>query len=122
MNINGLEPNQLAVNRGSMLTFGVKRKNGETFKAGDIIRVKVMEAYNVENVVIQKDFKAENDIDVMPIVLLGSETKIGEYINQPIDYWYEIELFPDTDYTQTILGYDDEPKIFTLRPEGGEKK
>lgn len=117
-----LEANQLAVNRGSMLSFSIKKKNGDLFKAGDTLRMKVMEKNNVENVVIQKDFTVEQEASLVPIVLLSSETKIGELINRPVDYWYEIELYPETEYTQTILGYTDEPVLFTLRPEGGEKK
>lgn len=117
-----LEANQLAVNRGSMLSFSIKKKNGDLFKVGDTLRMKVMEKNNVENVVIQKDFTVEQEASLVPIVLLSSETKIGELINRPVDYWYEIELYPETEYTQTILGYTDEPVLFTLRPEGGEKK
>ena len=54
-------------------------------------------------------------------ISLGSgETKVGGVINRPQDYWYEIELNPDT-MPQTIVGYDsDGPKVFRLLPEGGD--
>lgn len=117
-----LEPNQLVVNRGDMLSFSIRKKDGSSFQAGDIVRMTVMEKNNVENVVIQKDFTVETDTEIMPIVLLASETKIGELINRPVDYWYEIELYPDTEYTQTVIGYREDPVLFTLRPEGGKKK
>ena len=122
MENNQLEPNQLVVNRGNMLSFGIRKKDGNSFQAGDVVRMKVMEKNNVENVVIQKDFTIETDTEIMPIVLLSSDTKIGELINRPVDYWYEIELYPDTEYTQTLVGYKEEPALFTLRPEGGDKK
>lgn len=122
MDTNQLEPNQLVVNRGSMLSFWIKKKDGSLFKANDILRMKVMEKNNVENVVIQKDITVSEDMEKVPIVLLSSDTKVGDLINRPVDYWYEIELYPDTEYTQTVLGYDNDPKLFTLRPEGGDKK
>ena len=122
METNNLKPNQLVVNRGDMLSFGFSKKDGSLFKAGDILRMRVMEKNNVENVVIQKDFKVETDTQIVPIVLLSDDTKIGELINRPVDYWYEIELYPDTEYTQTLIGYKEEPALFTLRPEGGNKK
>lgn len=120
-----MEQNQLIVNRGSMLSFGVKwKQNGEfyTFKIGEKVRLKVMEKKNTANVVIQKDFIVENETEILPIVLFSEDTKVGELINRPVDYWYEIEFAPDTSYTQTIIGYKEEPAIFTLCPEGGEKK
>lgn len=51
---------------------------------------------------------------------MGDETKIGEYISKPKEYWYEIELNPET-YPQTIIGYDEDgPKVLILYPEGGD--
>jgi len=55
--------------------------------------------------------------------LSSDETRIGDYINKPVTYWYEIELNPNNNST-TIIGYDDDgPKQFKLYPEGknGEK-
>lgn len=42
-------------------------------------------------------------------------------VNKPTDFWYEVELNPDT-APQTIIGYDKETgaKIFRLYPEGGD--
>ena len=57
------------------------------------------------------------------IELTSDETRIGDYINKPVTYWYEIELNPNNNST-TIIGYDDDgPKQFKLYPEGknGEK-
>ena len=52
------------------------------------------------------------------IFLHGAETKFGEVINKPVDYWYEVELNPETK-PQTIIGYDEDgAKVFKLFPEG----
>ena len=49
----------------------------------------------------------------------SGETKIGSIINYPIDFWYEVELNPET-APQTIIGYEKgNEKLFTLLPEGG---
>ena len=45
---------------------------------------------------------------------------IGEVINKPTNYWYEIELNPNTQ-PQTIIGYDEDgEKLFVLYPEGSD--
>ena len=57
----------------------------------------------------------------MEIALEGYETKFGEVINKPKQYWYEVELNPETS-PQTIIGYDEEgAKLFTIYPEGSDK-
>ena len=73
-----------------------------------------------ENVVIQKDVTVESETTSVDISLYKEDTKIGELINKPKDYWYEIELNSDTS-PQTIIGYDvDGPKLFRLYPEGDD--
>lgn len=58
------------------------------------------------------------DTTQVEMALYGEDTKFGEVISKPVDYWYEIELNPDTN-PQTIVGYDEEgAKIFKLFPEG----
>jgi hypothetical protein len=54
-------------------------------------------------------------------IFLGEEdTKIGEVISKPKDYWYEVELNP-FDHPQTIIGYDEDgAKVFKLFPEGDD--
>ncbi len=91
-----------------------------TFRAGDIVRFKVFEKKACNCVVLSKDFQAEAESQSVAITLTGQDTKIGEEISKPKDYWYEVELNPDTK-PQTIVGYDEVgPKVFRLYPEGGE--
>ena len=56
------------------------------------------------------------------ISLNKEDTTIGDIINTPIDYWYEVQLNPETN-PQTIIGYDENgAKIFRLYPEGVEEE
>lgn len=90
-----------------------------TFQVGDVVRLKVFKKKQHDAVVLQKDVVASEIVSEINIELTGSDTKLGEIINKPVDYWYEIELNPDTT-PQTIIGYDEDgPKIFRLFPEGG---
>jgi phosphoribosyl-ATP pyrophosphohydrolase len=92
-----------------------------TFKPEDVVRMKVFEKKNCENVV--KEFYADKLTEESAEVIIRlDDTKIGEVISKPTDYWYEIELNPDTN-PQTVIGYDNEgAKIFRLFPEGGDYK
>lgn len=109
--------------RGDAAVFSVGANVGETaytFKVGDIVRFKVFEKKNCEEVVLQKDVTVAEETSAVEIALDGDETAFGEYISKPTDFWYEVELNPDT-YPQTIIGYDDNgAKVFRLFPEGGE--
>lgn len=90
-----------------------------TFTAGDVVRFRVYEKKNCSNVVIQKDAVVDTEALSVTINLTKEDTTIGELINKPVDYWYEIEVNPDTQ-PQTIIGYDEAgEKIFRLYPEGG---
>lgn len=90
------------------------------FKAGDLVRMKVFAKKACENVVLQKDFPVENDTETVSIYLEEKDTKIGDVISKPTDYWYEVELNPYTD-PRTIIGYDEDgAKIFKLFPEGAD--
>ena len=109
------------VTRGDMAYFSVTAENnGElhTFRKGDVVRMKVFKKKKCEEVAFQKDFAVMKDTKRVDILLTEEETKIGEVISKPVDYWYEIELNPYTN-PQTIVGYDDDgAKIFRLFPEG----
>lgn len=107
--------------RGDVVFFKVKAlKNGErhTFEAGDVVRIKVFNKKGCHCVVLQKDFPVTENTQEVDVYLTSEETTIGDIISKPVDYWYEIELNPDT-APQTIVGYDDGgAKVFRLFPEG----
>ncbi len=111
--------------RGDTVAFSVSAsdENGApyTFTETDIIEIKVYGKKNCDNVVLQKRFSASEGATRIDVLLTSAETKIGEIINKPTDYWYSVTLNPDTN-PQTIIGYDDESgtKIFRLYPEGGD--
>ena len=93
-----------------------------TFRAGDVVRFKVFGKKNCENVVLQKSVTITEETTQAEIFLDGEDTKFGDVISKPTDFWYEVELNPDTK-PQTILGYDEEgAKIFKLFPEGEDVK
>ncbi len=109
------------VTRGDTVSFSVVATQGDknyVFKNGDVVRIKVVEKKDCEAVVLQKDFAVTEEAERVNIVLTENETRIGEVISKPTDYWYEVELNPHTN-PQTILGYDEDgAKIFKLFPEG----
>ena len=111
--------------RGDTVAFSVSASDENdtpyTFTATDIIEIKVYGKKNCDNVVLQKRFSASEGATRIDVLLTSAETKIGEIINKPTDYWYSVTLNPDTN-PQTIIGYDDESgvKLFRLYPEGGD--
>lgn len=111
------------VTRGDMVAIGINAKTGDEvyqFARGDVVRFKVFERNGCHCVVLQKDFTVIEDCEKVSIVLESADTKIGEVISKPKDYWYEVEINPDTS-PNTIIGYDDAgAKIFRLYPEGGD--
>ena len=91
-----------------------------TFVPGDIVRFRVFHKKKHETVVLSKDVLIGSETQTVEIILENKDTKIGELINKPVVYWYEVELNPDTS-PQTFIGYDTTgPKLFMLYPEGGD--
>lgn len=111
------------VTRGDTVLFSVTANNdGESYKfqPDDVVRITVCAKKNCDNVVLQKDFVVTDETEKVDIFLTEKDTKIGDVISKPVDYWYEVELNPLTN-PQTIIGYDDNgAKIFKLYPEGSE--
>ena len=90
------------------------------FTPGDVVRLKVFSKKDSDDVQIQKDVLVQDETQSVVIGLVKEDTRLGDTINKPFDYWYEIELNPDTE-PQTIIGYDqDGEKIFRLYPDGGD--
>ena len=113
----------MSITRGDAATFWVAAViNGEDyrFKQGDVVRFKVFEKKNCDNVVLKKDTVVAEELLAVQIYLSGEDTKVGDVISKPVDYWYEVELNPDT-HPQTIIGYDEDgAKVFKVYPEGAE--
>ena len=111
----------IEITRGDAVEFTVTaQESGKNyvFKTGDVVRFKVFEKKGCDCVVLQKDFGVESDTEEVTVVLEEADPKIGELIHKPKDYWYEVELNPDT-LPYTIIGYDEDgAKVFKLYPEG----
>jgi hypothetical protein len=111
------------VTRGDIVFFGVTAEdNGVpyTFKAGDVLRIKVYGKKDADTIALQKDFPVTEDAETVEIFLDEEDTKIGGIISKPVDYWYEVELNPFNN-PQTIIGYDEDgAKIFKLFPESAD--
>lgn len=109
------------VTRGDIVNLVVTAEDdGEdhVFQSGDVVRIKVFTKKDCETVVMQKDFPVTTATEAVELFLDENDTKIGEVISKPRDYWYEVELNPDTN-PQTIIGYDEDgAKVFKLFPEG----
>ncbi len=109
------------ITRGDVAYFSVTADNNGVpykFQPGDVVRIKVFAKKDATNVAFQKDFPVLEESEKVDILLTETETKIGDVISKPVDYWYEIELNPYSN-PQTIVGYDDDgAKIFKLFPEG----
>lgn len=111
--------------RGDIGSFEVGIKVSEStsyvFKVGDKVRFNVHERNHPERVVLIKDVEVDVETEFVVISLSREDTKIGDIIGKPVNYWYEVELNPDTT-PQTFIGYDnDGPKIFRLFPEGADE-
>ena len=110
--------------RGDIASIEISAKKSETenyvFQVGDIVRFNVFEKKQCDNVVLQKDVEVQEESTSVTIILDRMDTKLGELIHKPKDYWYEVELNPETT-PQTLVGYDaDGPKILRLFPEGDD--
>lgn len=117
------DDNSIYATRGDIVFFTVTAEDDgvvHKFQPGDVVRIKVYGKKDAENVVLQKDFPVAEVCEEVEIFLTEEDTKIGEVISKPKDYWYEVELNPG-DNPQTIVGYDEDgPKVFKLFPEGDD--
>lgn len=117
----------IEITRGNVLPIKVTagddvNKTDYEFKVGDVIRFKIYDREDVNKVYLEKDFTVTEICTEKTITMTANEMKIGELSNKPQDYWWEIELNPDTDHTHTIVGYEKNSEaIITILPEGGKK-
>ena len=109
--------------RGDVVFFSVTASDNGTpyqFEAGDILRMKVYGKKDATNIFLRKDFLVTAPSEKCEVFLSGEDTKFGDVISKPTEFWYEISLNPDT-APQTIIGYDEDgAKIFKLFPEGND--
>ena len=107
--------------RGDIVFFAVSaEENGVAYKfqKGDVLRMVIYGRKDAETVLLEKSFDVTEETSEVSIFLTSDDTRIGDIISKPTDYWYEIELNPLTN-PQTIIGYDDDgAKVFRLFPEG----
>lgn len=118
------EDKSIYITRGDIGTIEVSATTDDgadyTFETGDVVRISVFEKKDCDSVVMQKDVQVTTQGKTVSLSLTMRDTKIGEVINKPKDYWYEIELNPETS-PQTIIGYDEDgAKVFRLYPEGSD--
>lgn len=117
------EDNSIYATRGDTVFFTVKAKVRDSegaflFSNGDVLRICITQKKNTAAVMLDKRFAVMEEADSYTILLTGKEMKFGSVTAKAVDFWYEIELNPDTN-PQTIVGYDEDgPKVFRLFPEG----
>lgn len=112
----------IKINRGDILNLNltIKLDDGTpyTFQVNDKVVFSIYKAGELsKEAVLLKEIIVASESQSVSITLTSQETKIGEMLDYPIDYWYEIEL--NNQYT--IIGYDDKgAKILRLFPEGSK--
>lgn len=114
----------IKLTRGDIASIGITAKNEDDtdyiFQANDVVRFKVFEKKGCDYVKLQKDITVGEEGTTVNIFLDKNDTKIDTVINKPKEYWYEVELNPETT-PQTIICYDDDgAKLFVLYPEGSD--
>lgn len=113
------------ITRGDVANIAVKAHYDDgspyTFLTTDLIRFRIIKRKDCNCVVFAKDVTVSEPTQSVTVHLTKNDTKIGDIVSKPVDYWYEVELNPDTE-PQTIIGYDrDGEKIFRLYPEGSDR-
>ena len=114
----------IGITRGDILSLNLSLQTeagtAYTFQPNDKIKFSVYTKGKMDaDPVLEKSITIAEATQTVTISCTNEDTKIGGYINKPVDYWYEIELNDEN----TVLGYDDKgPKILKLYPEGKESE
>ena len=116
-----IENNKIHITRGDIGSIKITALDEDgtdyIFKKGEVVRLSIVRAKHFEEVVFYKDVVVEEDETAVRLNLTSEDTTIGDLINSPKTYWYEVVLNPDT-ADQTIIGYDEKgAKEFILYPE-----
>lgn len=90
-----------------------------TFQSGDHVELRVYSKGALNSlplITVVKEVELESQ--TVDITLTPEDTRIGEPLNTPTTYWYEIEL----NNKYTVIGYDEDgAKELILYPEGVEE-
>ena len=117
-----IDGNHIKINRGNVLplklVIPISHTENYVFQVGDEVMFGIYKSRGMsDSALLLKTYTIEEETEEFEFTISAEEMKIGELINKPTDYWYEIELNGE----QTILGYDEDgAKIITLYPEGSE--
>ena len=106
------------INRGNRLLFDYSIDNNGSdyvFEEDDIVTFSVYRKLEMDDEpVVNKNFAPEVGTTMVSIDIPNEEMRIGEPINQPEEYWYQIRLNEDV-----VSGYNSSgPKKLILYPEG----
>lgn len=120
------EDNSIYVTRGDVVVLDVSAEGDDgtpyIFQQNDVVRFTVCKKKDVSSVMLQQDTIVAEETEEVQIYIKGEDNKFGGLINKPTDYWYQIELNPDT-APLTIVGYDEDgTKVFRHYPETAEKE
>ena len=116
------EDKSIHLTRGDVADIIVSAVTGDgeayTFQPGDVVRFRVVQKADYCVIHLEKTQTVAESAAQVTISLDKEDSRFCDVINRPVDFWYEVELNPDT-VPQTIVGYDEDgPKIFRLYPEG----
>lgn len=119
--------NNIEITRGNILPLRISAINKDEtdyiFQEGDIVRFSIYKNKDCSSVELRKDFIPKVGNTYIDIDITAEETKIGDLISKPVKYCYEVEINPNTDHTQTIIGYDNNgAKYLTLFPESSDEQ
>lgn len=114
----------ISVNRGDQgqsFDFSIPIDDGSfyTFQVGDVIMFGVYNRNKLnEDAVLLKEYTIDEAKTKVTLNFDKDDFVIGDLINKPVTYWYEIQL-----NNNTIIGYDDDgAKEFILYSEGSDIK
>lgn len=114
----------ISVNRGDQgqsFDFSIPLDDGSfyTFQVGDVIMFGVYNRNKLnEDAVLLKEYTIDEAKTKVTLNFDKDDFVIGDLINKPVTYWYEIQL-----NNNTIIGYDENgAKEFILYPEGSDIK
>lgn len=113
-----IEEDTIYLTRGDKATLTLNIED-YTFNQGDKISFRVYKNYGFNKLpVLEKLINITQSQENVDIVLNPEDTKLNGILNNPIEFWYEVEL--NNEYT--VIGYNKEGAAkLILLPEGVEE-